>query len=353
MTAPTLDLTNIPEEAHAIAEKVNAQLSTALDFFRAPDDAPTAPDAGTVVPFPAPAAPEPPEEPAPAELPPAAETTELPPPTTPPVPVVTPEELDRLRALEAWAQGLDAQTQMQMAGIAGGQAVAVPTDEFARYRAWVAGQQSPPTSDPSRTPDLSDLDPEQAQYIQSLQAQNAALAAERERLDRERTQLLVPDQLAAQQQSERVIAETLADYGRMNGLDESTVGLLLDEAVQLNAFSMFVGANREINPVTGQVLREAPLDLVTRQALDFARVRHPELLTAPVSNPSVPAPDPTVPTITSVADDAVARKKANAASLAAAPSAATAPPAIDPRTLNPEGQRSLIADMIRQQTGAK
>lgn len=361
MSTITTDNQALGEFEQEIAAKVAAQLQTANDWFNRGTDTPNAsadvPGDGPHVPAGEgePTGQEPvadaptgtatdTADPDPAV---SAATTESPTPDLP-----TSEELARLRALHDWASQLTPDIAQQFALVETGRAIAVPTDEFAAYRAWVA--QNRPTTDAGNrqpaTPDLSDLDADARAYVEQLQAQQAAAQAELESLRQQAIAARVPDYNAQLDMAAQTIDEAMADYGARHGFDDSQLGDLMNLAVQSGAFGLFTERQTIYTP-TGQIAAPPDLTKVTEMALEFARANRPDLQPQmPSQSPSTAAGSSPAPTTDQApaqsAPDPVSRKRANAASLAAAPSAATQPPIVAPGT-SPQDQRTAIAEYLR------
>lgn len=379
MSTITTDNQALSEFEQEIAAKVAAQLQTANDWMTrgadqdppaAPTDAPSADGphvpAGEGEPTgPAPVADAPTgtatdaAEPDPAASAATQPTTGNPAPAAPTNDLPTAEELARLRALHDWATRLDPQVAQQFALIENGTALAVPTDEFAAYRAWAAqnrpnataGNLQSATHQPSV--DLSDLDPDARAYVEQLQAQQAAAQAELESLRQQQIAARVPDYNAAVDEATARIDAAMVAYGQRHGFDDTQLGQLMNLAVESGAFGLFSERQTIFTP-TGQVAAPPDLAKVTEMALEFARANRPDLMPSPQSpqSPSVPVASSAAPTAegpTPVAPsvpDPVSRKRANAASLAAAPSAATQPPVV-PAGSTPQDQRTAIAEFLK------
>lgn len=370
ITSPDNPLAGLTADEQDIAAKIAAQLNTAQEWFQRGNDtgdgdgggatstgegesaeqpagdAPAGNGVDTAVPDPAVSTTTPQDTP-PA---PAAPAADLP----------SADELERLRALASWAGSLDPRVADQFGLIESGRAIAVPTDEFAAYRAWVASQRPAATQSPASAQiDLDELDPQTRAHIEQLQAREAAHAQELEQLRQQQVAARIPEQQAQFEQQTQRIDETMQAYASRTGFTEEQIGALMETAVQAGAFGFFAEQGVTRSP-SGMVIATPDIALVTEQALDFARLRRPDiapdpaLVQVPTSQSTTPVPASGTPTAAATppvpaAPDTVARKRANAASLAAAPSAATQPPMTDPRSFSEQDQRTAIADFLRQQ----
>lgn len=260
------------------------------------------------------------------------------------------DDLRRLHGLQQWAHGLDPQVAAAFGAIETGQAVAVPRDQFAQFEAWRAtGAPAQAGNVANRTvPEwAADLDPEAAQAFAQMQAELAVARQELAAVQQQAVAARQPDIEAAQLEGQRIFERAQADYAAAHGFTVEQTNDLLDTAVRAGVIPSLVESKREYSP-SGVLVRDADLTIVAKQALDFARLQRPDL--APAGQPSAavtpaPAAAPTAPAATSQTN--VASKKARAASLAAAPSAATQPPGFNPATATPQDRRGAIADYLR------
>jgi hypothetical protein len=264
------------------------------------------------------------------------------------------DQIRTMVALNQWAAGIPEPVARQFGAIEQGIAVAVPTDEYARYQAWLASQsgQAPRSAAPTSVPAEWDLDPEAQQAFAALQAENAALAQQADLARRQAATSLQPAVVAEQ---ERIIAtfdKAVTDYAAQYGITVDQANSLLDAATNANIIGNLVDAQRVYSP-SGVMVRDADFATVARQALDFGRLQHPDLATfpsivagAPGAAAPAPTPNPVAPTVS------VESKKARAASLAAAPSAATVPPGYNPTAATPQQQRDAMAQFLRDQGAA-
>lgn len=256
---------------------------------------------------------------------------------------LTREQIDGLVALNQWASNVDPVVREQFQHIEQGRMVAVPTDEFAAYRAWYAQQQQSRVAQRTVPEWVDDLDPEARSAFERQQAEIAQL---RQSLTQQQAAPIADQHNAETERIGNIYVQTMADYAQATGLDDDQVGGLLDLAVRSGIIPTLVESQRQYSP-SGVLVKEANFALVAKQALDFGRLQNPHLAPtnapAPAAvNPNVPTPAPALPTV-----DPVIAKRARAATLSAAPSAATTIPTLDPRTLDISQQRTAIADFLR------
>ena len=263
------------------------------------------------------------------------------------------DDLQRLIALNQWGTSLSPEVREQFGLIEQGRAVALPADEYAAYQAYRALQaqrQTPAYLQPPTAPDLNDLDDDTRAYILQVQAERDQAAATANTYQEQLVQAAVPQHNQAIEARAALIDEAMGKYATANGLDEATVSQLMNTAVQAGVITSIAHSQQHYSP-SGVLVQDADWERVTEMALNFGRLSRPDLLTSipapvsPVTSPPAPTPTP--------ADTHVANKKAFASSLASAPSAATTPPAMDPRNLAPQDQRAVIAQLLREQTDAR
>ncbi len=259
---------------------------------------------------------------------------------------VTADQLGKLLSLNTWVQQLDPQVQEQFGYIEQGRAVAVPTDEYAAYTAWRTSAQAQRDHASRTVPEwVDDLDPEARAAFDRIQAENAQL---QQQIAQQQSAALIPTYEAQMEARAAQFDAAMNQYATVTGYAPDQVGEFLSVAVQRGVVGNILEAHRTYSP-TGVLLQDADLSVVAREAIEFGRsILGAPAATAPAAasdapaNPNIPTPAPALPDVTNI-------KKARAASLAAAPSAATSPPQVDPRTLNQSQTRSLVADLLRAQ----
>lgn len=241
----------------------------------------------------------------------------------------TNEQVERALSVAAWADALPDHTRQAMGAIEEGQAVAIPRVDYDRYLAWQNQQQRT-----QRDADLVNYDEDAAREIQRLRDENAQLTGQ-------------PQQQPQQQQVpanvDANLTRTAQEYDAacrafqaQHQLSDQERDQLLDAISDAQIIAGLQQAHTQFNPVTGQVIRVDGYGAMMK-ALNAALTWNPQLhnkVLASQQSQSTPTP-PAVPQ-----PDPVTTKKANAASLASAPSAAV-PPA--PRTQALTGQEAVNA----------
>ena len=147
-------------------------------------------------------------------------------------------------------------------------------------------------------------------------------------------------ELARRSAYESSYEEAAQLWQESHGLQDDEMDQLVNFALSQNAFGTFAQADRVVAP-DGRVLRDVNMGSVTEKALNFALASRPDLM------------DRVAVRRTRGFDEsaAVSRKKANAASLAAAPSAAIPQPTVDPRAMSSSQLVSEMANAIRKMEG--
>lgn len=266
------------------------------------------------------------------------------------------DQLRRLVGLDRWATSIPESTARQFAAIEQQVAVAVPTDEYAAFQAWRAGQagQSSGAGQSQRDAEwVQDLDPQAAEAFARLQAETVALQQQNAALAQQAAAAHQPSVAAEMEQRIAVFDAAIDEYAATTGLTPEQAGELLEMATAAGVIPMFIENQRHYSP-SGVLVQDADLAVVARQALAFARAQRPGLAApAPGSAPAlslVPpvTTDPTSTAPTPTQPDPTVQKRARASSLAAAPSAATTPPGFNPATAAPQQQRDAIAGHLRE-----
>lgn len=260
---------------------------------------------------------------------------------------LTVAQIEGMVALANWAQSLDPQVAQQMSAIEAGAAVTISRDEYLRYQQM---QAQPQTATPAE-PDLSYLDADAQQYINSLKQQAAEAAAERSRGVGAQPPQVDPRAVAWEQQQMQQMQDRAANdymqatvqWQQQHGFSDDEVGQLVQSALSLNAFGLLAEQERVYAP-DGTLVRDANMYSVTERALNYALSNRPDLFTK-ATQPSASSSSQ------SDIDRAVSQKKANAASLAAAPSAAIPTPTSDPRSMPQQQLVNEMANAIRNMEG--
>lgn len=229
---------------------------------------------------------------------------------------VSTAEVAQLIELNNWMNSLPRETLQSWAGIQDGTHVSISREELARLTA------QPPASKPDvpERPDLSYLDDDAREYIKRLEAAQPATPD-----TSAPTQDVGPDpaQIAAyaQQQAERSvqyrsrIGEITNEYADKYGLTDEQVEHLNRVTSELGVVPT-IAQRHALYSQTGQLIREADIGEVVREAYAIAMASDPTLRQVHedmIYNQRVAA--------TQAANNTVNQKKALAGSIASAPSA--------------------------------
>lgn len=288
-----------------------------------------------------------------------------------------PWEMDQAQALyllgiNTWVTGQPDIVKQQWAGIEHGTHTAVPNPDWQSYQAWVqAGRPAPqaaPAPQPPVKPDLTMLDDATVQYIQSLEARQqpvqqgqpvpATLPQAQPDYAPQPQQYQQPQQTAQQIQQQvdrqtmitRNLDAAVAAITTRYGLQPDQVAYLDRVTSAMNIVPQ-IAANKQVKSPTGTIISDAPMQEVFEEAFEIAMATDAQL--KPLRENMI------VQQHLAINGDtlgAVARKKANAGSLAAAPSAAVPGRNLDPRTMTPQQRheamiQELGAEMARADSG--
>lgn len=222
----------------------------------------------------------------------------------------------RLLTLQGWAQSLTDEQRHQMHAVETGQAVAIPRADYERYVAFVEQQSRQPAVDPYAQLVDEGVDPA---TIERLRQDQAARDAELERLRATVNQPSPAMQAQADQSVQQRVAayqEGVKAWATERGITDNTIIERLNQtAIDAGVIPSFVERGRVTSP-TGQILADADMGEVARQAMAFALTLDPDLHSRVLAG-STP---------TTGSDDKVAAKRSRAASLSAAPSTAVPQP---------------------------
>ena len=298
---------------------------------------------------------EPAESPAPAA---PVDYTWVPPDGSDPVTIPS-ATVDQALGLLSWAENLPPETRTALTAVEVGQAVAVPRADWDQFTAWRNQQTTA-----ARDADLDSLDaaPEVIAQIKAQRDEIARLRGEAPAVQAAQVQGQIPQAPGVQAPAPQpavsnvdanlsatadIFDTALTEYAAARGLTDVEAEQLLARAVAAEVIPTLAHSAATFNPVNGQMIAPPDWSQVARQALDFALVQDPALHqrvlagtqpAASISPAGAPgaAPDPsaTVPTV-----DPTAVKKARAASLASAPSAAAPPP----QSAGPVSQSEMTA----------
>jgi hypothetical protein len=275
------------------------------------------------------------------------------------------EQANYLLQLHNWVQSVDPTVKDQWAQIEQGQATAVPLSDYEQYKAWkAAGAPASPVTPPTAPAvperpysyDPALVDAPTAEYIARLEA--AARTATPPATAQQPT-IDTPQVQQAISQSDidfRVQAEANRRVQTNAALDSATqaivtqYGLTPEQAVHLqtvtpalNIIPAIVERKRVYSP-TGTVVSDAPLGEVFKEAFETAMAMDPTLRVVK-DNHNLQA----YLAANNAQLSAVNTKKANAGSLATAPSAAVPGREVDMSKMN-KGQRDQY---VREQMTAE
>lgn len=251
-------------------------------------------------------------------------------------------------SLIEWAQTLTPAQREAMGEIATGQAVTVARADYDQYQAWRHSQETA-----SRYPDLDQFEPEAAKIIRDQQEQLARLQG-----PQPAQQAPVDEAPQAQAQQAQALARGYNDaVGGIRDswrLSDAEVDQLYAGARPFIAGLQVEGS--EFNPITGQLSRPADPAHVMYEAFTIALTRNPALHEAVLqrreqaTTPAGQAGEATTPGAAPVApvSDKVAAKRANAASLASAPSAAVTPAPRSVRQMSNQEINDAMAERLAQ-----
>lgn len=264
----------------------------------------------------------------------------------------TDAQVQQALQLASWANNLPEEVRYQLGMVESGQSVAIPRADFDRYQAWLNQQDRT-----QRDADLSNLDvePDVAKVISDLRDQVTALQQGQQYQPQVNEQAINANLSATAQAYDRSISAHREAWK----LTEDETNRLVRTVIDTGIARHLQGQYSQYNPVTQQLMAPADPNVVMSEALRYALYRDPALHQAvlarttpsPTGAPEqAAAPDMRDATVTDIA-----AKRARAASLAAAPSAAVTP---SPRTVRsmsdeeifgPEG--ALTQELARAMNG--
>lgn len=242
----------------------------------------------------------------------------------------TNDEVELALSVKAWADNIPEATRHAMGAIEDGQAVAVPRADYDQFQAWQAQQQRT-----QRDADLDNYDEDAAREIQRLRDEIAQA-----RIGGPERPTQVPANIDANLTGAAVQYDQAArQYQQQFGLSEDELTTLVQSVVDSNIMSGLQQRHTQVNPATGKIIK-VDGHTAMRQALDAAMTWNPNIGAAIAARSAATqqAPSPVQQQAPQV--DPVTTKKAAAASLASAPSAAV-PPA--PRNTALSGQALVDA----------
>lgn len=222
-----------------------------------------------------------------------------------------------LLALAAWSNSLTEDTRTAFAAIEQGVAVAITKADFDAFQAW---RQRNTTDD-----SYDDLDPQTADRIAALERENAAL----------RSQPATNEIHQRTNDAASAFDDTAISFARDHGLSDAEMANIYESAIRANVIPNIAESMRQYSP-SGSLLRDADYSEVAKRAFNFALVNDPALHTRAIQHAATPVAttppsnDPIAGLPPTEDPDPTIRKKANAGSLAAAPSSSftnSTPPA--------------------------
>lgn len=248
------------------------------------------------------------------------------------------EEVDYLLQQNAWMQSLPEDLKQQWAGVQDGNLVAISREEYEALKQQTA---TPPPAAPV-TPDLTYVDEDVREYIQRLQSsQQAPAAVQQPSYDQGPSAAEM--QAAATREAERQM-RIRGEISTATETFTAEYGLTPEQAQRLQSVTVNLGVvptlsrQRAVYSPMGQLIAEAPMDQVMKQAYEIAMNTDPELKNIRderVFNERLAAQH--------TADQRVNGKKALAGSLASAPSAAVPASSGQSLAIGPNNQMNMQA----------
>lgn len=246
----------------------------------------------------------------------------------------------RLLAVGSWAKSLEPHAN-DIAALEQGTGKVIPNADYEAFTAWQRTRSSTEAGRVAQTDEalqqLRDLDPEAADQLDALRAENARLTAQAP-APADHSQSAFTAQHVEQRQAQ--FESAVNTWRESRGLTEAQAGDLLHLVVSSGTLAQIVNNNRVFSP-SGQLLQDADLSRVADIAMNFALANDPVLYNEVAARSSAAAAS------LSAADEAVALKKARGASLASTPSASVSLPAKDPRSMSESERVAAMADVIR------
>lgn len=255
------------------------------------------------------------------------------------------EQARYLLDVHSWLNAQTDDTKSQWAQIEHGTARAIPTEEYTQFQAWKSAGSPGPASNPApdARPDLSYLDGDAAAYVARLEAAQAArpavpIAEAFAPRAPASSELAVHQQrIADQTATQRIeLGEVTTAVASEYGLDAAQQAYLQRVTTELGVVPGIAQRRRVYSP-TGSVIAEPPFKDVIREAYEVAMVSDPTLRA--IRDNVV---HQRLLTVNESGNKAVAAKKANAGSLATAPSAAVPGRNLDPRVMTHEQRRAAM-----------
>jgi hypothetical protein len=272
---------------------------------------------------------------------------------------MTNQQANYLIQLHSWIDSKPQEVKDQWRGIENGTHQAIPKEDAAAYQAWVqAGRPTATQPALERPPfDASFVNQDFLDYVGKLEAQAKANGVPHSTVPQPAPQ--APQMTEADMQA-RATAQANRTVQVQQALDQSTAAirdkysLTPEQVAHLNRVTPALGIipgiaeqHRTYSPL-GDLISDAPMGTVFTQAFEVAMTTDPTLRAI--------YEDHIIQTHTAANADTLAKvgtKKANAASLASAPSAAVPGKDIDPRKMTHQQRHDAmvaeLAEMMSQQ----
>jgi hypothetical protein len=231
------------------------------------------------------------------------------------------DQVNYLLQINSWMESMPEETRQKWAGIEDGSMVAVSKEEYVRLTSTLP----PAPAAPPPTPDLTYVDDDVKQYIERLQqsATPPAPTVDSPAPTVDAGPSPTDIAAAAQRQAERSIAlrgeiaTVTEEFATSYEMTPEQINRLQEVTVKLGVVPTLASQRAVYSPTTGQIISEAPMAEVMKQAYEIAMNTDPELKQLHddrVFNERLAAQQQ--------ANQRTNEKKARAGSLASAPSAA-------------------------------
>ncbi len=260
------------------------------------------------------------------------------------------EQANYLIQLHNWIDGKSPELKQQWQSIEAGTHVAIPAEDRTAYEAWLASGKPAAQAAPLTRPDIDPQFTDQAviDYIAKLEA------AAKPTTDTPPTpatpQLTEADVMAraTAQANQRIQVQQALDQAtaavrEKYGLTPEQVNHLSRVTPAMNIIPAIAEQHRTYSPL-GELMSDAPMDRVFSEAFEVAMTRDPQLKAVyeeHIVNQHLASNNATL--------QAVGAKKANAASLASAPSAAVPSANIDPRKMTAQQRHdAMVAELAEE-----
>lgn len=292
------------------------------------------------------------------ELPPPEPGTEVTPTEPGPLTVIlesgdpftlSQQQANYLIQLHNWVDSKSPEIKQAWAGIENGTHQAIPTEDHTAYQAWVAAGRPTAKQQTVEAPafDTSFLPPDAVEHIARLEAQVKASQVPHSTVQptppaptQAEIHALATQQANRQVQTQQALDQSTAAVREKYGLTPEQVSHLSSVTPSLNVIPSIVERYRTRSPL-GDVISEAPLTKVFEEAFEIAMTT--DTVLKPIHENYIVQQH-----AAANADTLrnVGTKKANAGSLATAPSAAVPGTEIDPRKMTPQQRHeAMVAEL--------